>query len=370
MKEISEEVYDIAKTLYDDDIIQYTIDRSGKALIDSEHIPDIEDYIYYYGEAKETDFNKALEVIQNALDKVKFYDGYLELNDNHTLWNINAPEDNMLFNEDAYSFIVTVALEHFRAETDTDLYLLGRMGRHAVVDNNFSNLMRYDELKQVQQKYEQEVISQAQETCFYKEDLTEGLAKGEKVTKCQECGSSIIYTKKDLQEDLDGNYIKCPNCSSFVDLAQETKKQESYGETKYNVSSYYGKNFTGLEDSLNTNNYDEAEAFIWEKVQKGNTVECTDTETGDKKRYSPETHDYGDETVGIEDYLVENKKVKLKKTNMNESYEVWQKYYEDGKVTTEYVQTFDTFEKARKFADGLNQDPDCEAWVKDLNENK
>lgn len=159
MKEISEEVYDIAKTLYDDDIIQYTIDRNGKALIDSEHISYIEDYTLYYGEAEENDFNTALYVIASALDKVKFYDGYLELNDNHTLWNINAPENDMLFDEEAYSFIVTEALEQFRAETDTDLYLLGRMGRHAVVDNNFSNLMRYDELKQVQQKYEQEVIN-------------------------------------------------------------------------------------------------------------------------------------------------------------------------------------------------------------------
>lgn len=86
------------------------------------------------------------------------------------------------------------------------------------------------------------------------------------------------------------------------------KKEESYGETKYEVSSYYGKDFKGLEDSLNTDNYDEVETFIWEKLQNGNTVEFIDTETGDRKRYSPETHEYGDETFGIEDYLVENTK--------------------------------------------------------------
>lgn len=85
------------------------------------------------------------------------------------------------------------------------------------------------------------------------------------------------------------------------------KKEESYGETKYEVSSYYGKDFKGLEDSLNTNNYDEVETFIWKKLQNGNTVECIDTETGDRKRYSPETHEYGDETFGIEDYRVESK---------------------------------------------------------------
>ena len=49
------------------------------------------------------------------------------------------------------------------------------------------------------------------------------------------------------------------------------------------TKEYYGKDFKGLEDSLNTNNYDEVETFIWEKLQNGNTVECTDTETGDSE---------------------------------------------------------------------------------------
>ena len=273
MKEISEEVYDIAKTLYDDDIIQYTIDRNGKALIDSEHIPDIEDYIYYYGEAKETDFNKALEVITDALDKVKFYDGYLELNDNHTLWDINAPEDNMLFNEDAYSFIVTEALEQFRAETDTDLYLLGRMGRHAVVDNNFSNLMRYDELKQVQQKYEQEVINQAQETCFYKEDLTEGLAKGEKKARCLSCGADVIYTNRDVCHDIDGDYIECPNCNATFDVDYDNIapliNKVTEGKKKYDTMAFAQLLPMSYTDMVDNDIYDDAEEIF----DEGGTIE-------------------------------------------------------------------------------------------------
>ena len=55
---------------------------------------------------------------------------------------------------------------------------------------------------------------------------------------------------------------------------------------------------------------------------------------------------------------------------LNESYEVWQKYYEDGRIITEFVQDFDSYEKAQRFADGLNRDPDCEAWVKDLEESE
>ena len=56
--------------------------------------------------------------------------------------------------------------------------------------------------------------------------------------------------------------------------------------------------------------------------------------------------------------------------SLKESYEVWQRYFEDGQITTEYVQTFNTWEEAQRFADGLNRDPDCEAWIKDINESE
>lgn len=72
----------------------------------------------------------------------------------------------------------------------------------------------------------------------------------------------------------------------------------------------------------------------------------------DKERYAKEVEE-------------ECKKKTESKELKREGYQVWQKYYEDGKTTTEYVQSFDTFEQAQKFADGLNQDPDCEAWVQE-----
>ena len=84
---------------------------------------------------------------------------------------------------------------------------------------------------------------------------------------------------------------------------------ESYGEKKYEVNSYYGLDFNGLEDSLKTADYSEAEDFIWDKLQKGNTVELVDTETGERKRYSSEVQEDGNETIGIEDYLLKEEKV-------------------------------------------------------------
>ena len=64
--------------------------------------------------------------------------------------------------------------------------------------------------------------------------------------------------------------------------------------------------------------------------------------------------------------LEENKEVKTE--SLGDRYEVWQNYYEDGRTTTEYVMSFDNYAEAQRFASGLMQDPDCEAWVKDKEE--
>lgn len=61
--------------------------------------------------------------------------------------------------------------------------------------------------------------------------------------------------------------------------------------------------------------------------------------------------------------LEENREVKTE--SLGDRYEVWQSYYEDGRTTTEYVMSFDNYAEAQRFASGLMQDPDCDAWVED-----
>lgn len=56
--------------------------------------------------------------------------------------------------------------------------------------------------------------------------------------------------------------------------------------------------------------------------------------------------------------------------SLNESlgsrYEVWERYFEDGEpAKSEYVQSFDNYEDASRFVDGLNEDPNCSAWIVD-----
>ena len=74
-----------------------------------------------------------------------------------------------------------------------------------------------------------------------------------------------------------------------------------------------------------------------------------------------------DESKAIkETYKSKNKKTE----SLGDRYEVWQSYYEDGRTTTEYVMSFDNYAEAQRFASGLMQDPDCDAWVEDKEEEE
>lgn len=80
---------------------------------------------------------------------------------------------------------------------------------------------------------------------------------------------------------------------------------------------------------------------------------------------------FDNETITIDtdpsEDLDESKQLK------KEDYEVRQDYYdpETGEaVRNEYVMSFDTWEEAQRFADGLAQDPNCTAWVNDTSKDE
>lgn len=87
-------------------------------------------------------------------------------------------------------------------------------------------------------------------------------------------------------------------------------------------SSYYGTNYSGLEDLETFEDYSDMETWVWDKLQHGNFVEVEgNTSDGDSLavRFSPELVEYGDETYGIEDYLDESKSNSNGKKKINES---------------------------------------------------
>lgn len=84
----------------------------------------------------------------------KFYDGYLELHDHHTIWDINKE-----FSYNDYADAICSARldmqEHFK---DLKVYYLGRSGRHVCVDDTPVNRRRYHVLVEYAKKAEQKVI--------------------------------------------------------------------------------------------------------------------------------------------------------------------------------------------------------------------
>ena len=140
----------VAEYLYENtDVV---IDRKGYA--ESVDVPDIE-FAENYAYISEEDYNKIAEAITEQAKNVRYYDGYILLNDNATLTKIDNPE----FDEYDYSTSVEDACEAFRLETGLSLYLLGRSGRRVCVEDSFSSFVNYDYLKEIQEKLENEVIA-------------------------------------------------------------------------------------------------------------------------------------------------------------------------------------------------------------------
>ena len=237
MEGISDEVLEVARNLFDGGDIDYNIDRYGKATVNTEELPDLDNYEYTYGTTRAEILQQAIDLIVKILPNVTFYNDYndtgiyLELSDNHTFWDINEPEGfDGEFDYDLYNFFVEQAFDEFENQTGVELYQCGRSGRHICVEVNFDNILNYDNLCKTQAELEQQVIGEAESNCFGQalEEAKE-LAPDEKVAKCLSCGMKIKYKNRDVQHDAMGDYIECPNCHSTFDVDYDntpTKKTE------------------------------------------------------------------------------------------------------------------------------------------------
>ena len=226
MEGISDEVLEVARNLFDGGDIDYNIDRHGKATVNTEELPDLDNYEYTYGTTRAEILQQAIDLIVKILPNVTFYNDYndtgiyLELSDNHTFWDINEPEGfDGEFDYDLYNFFVEQAFDEFENQTGVELYQCGRSGRHICVEVNFDNILNYDNLCKTQAELEQQVIGEAESNCFGQalEEAKE-LAPDEKVAKCLSCGMKIKYKNRDVQHDAMGDYLECPNCHSTFDV--------------------------------------------------------------------------------------------------------------------------------------------------------
>ena len=186
--------------------LESIIDEAARYLFDEgdkDYLPDYEEFNDYTMDISKDLFDKAKERALEALTNLaehQYYDhdgGHgtvLELNDNHTIWELN--NENKSYEE--WASIVNSKQAQFKADTGVDLLLLGRMGRHACVEPTYDNCMNFTYLQETQEKLEKEAIDE-----FNAEEMNESADLTAEVTYHDEDGTRD-YTAGKLS---DGRYF-------------------------------------------------------------------------------------------------------------------------------------------------------------------
>lgn len=162
---------DLATYLYSDIMENAYFNRDGIVTdFEFDSLEDIQDW--YDSNVTEETYNKVTAIVRKVLENTKYYndsesagtDISIELNDNHTMWQIEFPEgydenEGYYFQSETYPMMVNEAAKEFEERTGVPLKFLGRSGRHVCVANNFLNAYRYNELKAVQEELEDKLIN-------------------------------------------------------------------------------------------------------------------------------------------------------------------------------------------------------------------
>lgn len=129
---------------------------------DLDYLPD-KDQMEYIADVTDDEYTEICRRVTEAVKNVEnhhyaydYNDDYIELNDNHTIYELNNDSRSDI----DWVNIVNSKVDEFKKETGVDLYLVGRSGRHVCVDNNYYNAIHYYDLKEVQETLEQEAIDE------------------------------------------------------------------------------------------------------------------------------------------------------------------------------------------------------------------
>lgn len=78
----------------------------------------------------------------------------LELSDRHVLWNINGDS----FDEELYNAAVRSAARRFMVQFGVPVYIVGRSGRHVVVEDTRENRGMYERMVRYVRQRQDEII--------------------------------------------------------------------------------------------------------------------------------------------------------------------------------------------------------------------
>ena len=145
------------------DTLDVDYDRNGTPT--EIYIQDYDDFVDWYGEdfdVSKEEFDATKSYLEDLVTNARFYserfgDTYLQLSDNHTLFDI----DNKDLTEDYYSDLVEDAVNIFESRTGEKLYGLGRSCRHICIEFTLDNLINYNKYADLIRDLELEVIDEA-----------------------------------------------------------------------------------------------------------------------------------------------------------------------------------------------------------------
>lgn len=190
-----------------------------------------------------------------------------------------------------------------------------------------------------------------------------------------DCSNISDDKKKKLAEALNKN-ASAKEVSKL--LSEDYDDFDPKYDARYEVNSYYANNYSGLEDDLYTNDFEEVKDWVWEKCQKGLYINVVDRETGNQVNINPENYDWeSDDAYRILDDLEEV-------SPLNEEYE-------DDVDNSQYLDTNDSYrtevsselrsflrsiEKGKSWDEALVNlgyecvDPGCIGWSKETEDGE
>lgn len=271
-EKFKETIYEVAEYLY------------NESEQDLDYIPEIEDIQDRVNEdCDENMYNKAVDIVRNIIENITYYEydykKYIQLSDNHTMYELN---DDVEMTADQYSSLVDIFLQQLQDEINIDIYALGRSGRHICIDNTFDNALNYNGYVQAQRKYEQEMINYIN----------------------QEYGNNKTENKK-LNEDIKSNKYEIEWNAGAVERTPTPNETIEFEGTRKDLMQFLDDNYVDIDYDDN-DNIISFEKWLDEYEEmydpSGSTVVLSIKENG-KEIYKNSDYDYyQEEQEDYEDY--------------------------------------------------------------------
>ena len=284
----------------------------GGAEPDIDRLSSYDDIIEYYDDTiTKKEFKDTGEYLVKLVFDAKYYyndddrEVYIQLSDNHTMWDINVD-----ISEYKYSDMVDFAISKFESKTGVDLYLLGRSGRHVCVKLTLDNLEKYKELSEIQSKLEKELVNDINGAKI--EDVSVDYKTADNLNETKEVKETMSKRYFKVVEKIgDGNYYNAYfiNAEYPSDAEEIAKKHaERYGNeifgieltTKLEVENGKKRGMSVIEESYNILDsysvYEIKDAITGKIIQK---ISTTDEDENDQNTW------ISDEEV-IKDYANDN----------------------------------------------------------------